>query len=179
MGVEFVGRGTLLIHGHAHFFELMQDEFDALIHGHAMSDETVQRLGDWIVLVTAYAVGIEACRSLLLLLQYPRRNSRCSRPCRNILHHDRIGTDLRTVADGDRAEYLGARPHHHAVAQRRVALAFLPGSAAQCDAMVQGHVIADLGGLADHHAHAVIDEKSPPDGRTGMYPHTPQPPPTP
>src|SRR5450759_3721449 len=78
MGVEFVGRGTLLIHGHAHFFELMQDEFDALIHGHAMSDETVQRLVDRIVLVIAYPVGIEAGRSLLLLIQYPHRDgSRC------------------------------------------------------------------------------------------------------
>jgi hypothetical protein len=30
------------------------------------------------------------------------------------------------------------------------------------------HVVADLGGLADHHAHAVIDEHSPPYARAGM-----------
>ena len=38
IGVEFVGSGTLLIHGHAHLFELLQNEFDALIHRHAMPD---------------------------------------------------------------------------------------------------------------------------------------------
>ena len=30
------------------------------------------------------------------------------------------------------------------------------------------HVVADLGGLADHHAHAVVDEEAAADRRAGM-----------
>ena len=37
--------------------------------------------------------------------------------------------------------------------------------AAERDALIDRHVVADLGGLADHHAHAVIDEEAPADLR--------------
>ena len=40
--------------------------------------------------------------------------------------------------------------------------------AAEGDALVERHVVADLGGLADHHAHAVIDEEAPTDLRARM-----------
>ncbi len=39
---------------------------------------------------------------------------------------------------------------------------------AQRDALVDGDIVADFGGLADDHAHAVIDEKTPADSRAGM-----------
>ena len=35
------------------------------------------------------------------------------------------------------------------------------------NALIDGHVVADLGGLADDHAHAVIDEEAPADFRAG------------
>ena len=40
--------------------------------------------------------------------------------------------------------------------------------AAERDAVVEGHVITDFGGLADHHAHAVVDEKPPADLGAGV-----------
>ena len=49
-----------------------------------------------------------------------------------------------------------------------MALAVLLAGAAQRDALVQQHVVADLRGLADHHAHAVIDEEAAADARAGM-----------
>src|SRR5258706_7639356 len=44
-----------------------------------------------------------------------------------------------------------------------MALAGVLASTAQRHALVNQHVVADLGSLADHHAHAVVDEEAPPD----------------
>jgi hypothetical protein len=45
-----------------------------------------------------------------------------------------------------------------ALAARRMVL----GEATERHAVVDQHVVADLGRLADHHAHAVVDEEPPP-----------------
>ena len=42
---------------------------------------------------------------------------------RHVVDHDRVGADLRAVADGDRAEQLGARADRDVVLDGRVALA--------------------------------------------------------
>ena len=47
-------------------------------------------------------------------------------------------------------------------------LAFVLAGAAQSHALVQQAVVTDNGGLADHHAHAVVDEQTLSDLRTGM-----------
>ncbi len=44
---------------------------------------------------------------------------------------------------------------------------FLTG-AAQRYSLINGYVVADFGGLADHHSHAVIDEEATADLRPGM-----------
>ena len=54
------------------------------------------------------------------------------------------------------------------IADGGMALALLAARAAQRDALVQQHVVADFGGLADHHAHAVIDEEAAADGGAGV-----------
>ena len=56
-------------------------------------------------------------------------------------------------------QQLGAGAHHDVVADGRVALAALEAGPTQRDALVERHVVADLGGLADHHAGAVVDEQ--------------------
>ena len=58
---------------------------------------------------------------------------------------------------------------------RRVPLAALAAGAAQRDLVVEVDVIADLGGLADHHAHAVIDDQpaAEPGGRVDLDPGQP------
>ena len=87
---------------------------------------------------------------------------------RNRVHHYRTRANLDVVADPDIAQNLGARPHHHAVAQRRMPLAFLAARTAQRHVLVQQHVIADFGGFADHHTHAMVDKKTPANGGAGM-----------
>ena len=49
-----------------------------------------------------------------------------------------------------------------------MALLFFQAGAAQGYAMVDGHVVAHDGGLANHHSHAVVDEEPSSDGRAGM-----------
>ena len=49
-----------------------------------------------------------------------------------------------------------------------MALAPLVARAAQRHALVEQHVVADLRGLADHHAGTVIDEEAAPDGGSRM-----------
>ena len=49
-----------------------------------------------------------------------------------------------------------------------MALAGIEADAAQGDALIERHVVADLGGLADHHAHAVVDEEAAADHGTGV-----------
>ena len=79
---------------------------------------------------------------------------------------------LHRVADLDRAEQLRARADHHLVADGRVALAAGEARAAQRHALVHRHVVAHLGGLADHDSRAVVDEQAAPDvgGRVDLHP---------
>ena len=59
-----------------------------------------------------------------------------------------------------RADDLGARAHHDVVAERGMPLLALEAGAAERHALEQGHVLADLRRLADHDAHAVVDEEA-------------------
>src|SRR5260221_5153806 len=63
-------------------------------------------------------------------------------------------------ADPNRPEPLGARPDDDVLFQGRVPLPFFPAGASEGHAMVERDIRADLGRLADHHAHAVIDEQT-------------------
>ena len=47
-------------------------------------------------------------------------------------------------------------------------LALVPGRPAERDTVVEGDIIADFGGFADHDAHAVVDEESVSDGGARM-----------
>ena len=49
-----------------------------------------------------------------------------------------------------------------------MALSGVLAGAAQRHAVVDGAVVADLAGLAEHDAHAVVDEQAPADGSTGV-----------
>src|SRR5216683_8422488 len=72
------------------------------------------------------------------------------------------------IADQNGSEHLGPSAEHHASSKRRVAFTGIPGGATKRDTMVERAVIADLGGFADHHAHAVVDEYAAPYGGPGM-----------
>src|SRR5512135_3391387 len=167
-GIELVGGRALFFHTHPHLLELLQDEVDALVNCDAMPQQAVDGLEHRIVLVIADAVGIEPMGDFLLLVEDTRRDAGCGRAGWYILDHHRIGADFCTVANMDRAEHLGASPHHHTIAQRRMALAMLPGGAAQRHAVIHGHIVADLRRLADHHTHAMVDEEAPANRRARM-----------
>jgi hypothetical protein len=47
-------------------------------------------------------------------------------------------------------------------------LALFFASAAESDSLVESDIVAQDRGLANHHAHSVIDEKTPADGCAGM-----------
>ena len=87
---------------------------------------------------------------------------------RHGLYHHRVGGNAGAVTDADWTQNLGAGTHHHAIADCRVALAGMPGGAAQGDAVVERDVFANLGRLADHHAIAVVDKEACANARTGV-----------
>ena len=72
------------------------------------------------------------------------------------------------MADQDVAQHLGSGPDNDVVAQGRMALALLITGAAERHALVEQHIVADLGGFPDDHAGAVVDEEPPPDGCARM-----------
>src|SRR5579862_8749468 len=72
----------------------------------------------------------------------------------------RAGTDFYVVADLNAPENLGACSDHDVVADRGVTLALLVAGSAERDAQVNENVVANLSGLADYHAHAVVDEET-------------------
>ena len=63
---------------------------------------------------------------------------------------------------------LAPAPDDDAVAERRVPLAVAHRLAAERRAVEQHHVVADLGGLADDDAHAVVDEQPPAEPGAGV-----------
>ena len=79
-----------------------------------------------------------------------------------------VGADLGAMADRDRAEQLGAGADRDVVLDCRMALAGGKARATERDTLVERHVIADLSGLADHNAGAVIDEQALADARGWM-----------
>lgn len=92
-------------------------------------------------------------------------------PGRDVLDHHGVGTDLGVLAEHHRAEHPGTGTDRDPVLDRGVALDALHRPPAEGDPVVQHHVIPDLGGLPDHHAHAVVDEEAPTDPRPGMDLH--------
>ena len=115
------------------------------------------------------AIGIEAdaggqrrhaVAGLAYLGHDPGGNTHHGRPRVDIPHHHRIRTDAGAGPNGDGAQHLGAGAHDHVVLECGVALARIPTGAAKGDLVVERDVLADLGRLADDHAHAVVDEET-------------------
>ena len=75
------------------------------------------------------------------------------------MDHDRVRADLRASPTSIGPSSFAPEPDHDVVLDRRVALAAREARAAERDALVERHVVADLGRLADHDAGAVVDEE--------------------
>ena len=97
-------------------------------------------------------VGVGALDAAPLDLDRMTRVADHGRIAGHVLDHHRVGTDLRGVADRDRAEELRARADRDVVLDRRVTLAAGEPGPAEGGPLVERHAIADLRRLADHHA---------------------------
>ncbi len=86
----------------------------------------------------------------------------------NIAQHDRTGADAAVFPDGDVAENFRASADDDVVFDRGMPLAVLLAGASQSHALIKSHVIAHDRRLADHDAHAVIDEQPPSNLGSGM-----------
>src|SRR5262245_26985963 len=80
---------------------------------------------------------------------------------RYIADDDGASADAAVLTDGEGAEYSRTGAHHHVITQSGMALLPLEAGPAECDPLQQRHILAHLGRLSDHHAHAMIDEDSP------------------
>ncbi len=78
---------------------------------------------------------------------------------RRVLHHHAPRAYLDVVAYVDGAQQVGPRPYDHVVAHGRVALAGLFAGAAQSDPLVDGDVLAHLGGLPYDHSGSMVYEQ--------------------
>ncbi len=82
--------------------------------------------------------------------------------------HHGVGADAAVIADGNRTKHFGACADHDPVPDGGMPFAFLQAGPAQGHAMVERDIRANLGGLANDHAHAMINEKAGADGCAGM-----------
>jgi hypothetical protein len=149
-------------------FKLLKNLVDPLVGSHAVIDQLVDRPDHRIVHTSADRVGGETRFVTGLFFDDVRRNAYRCGAGRHALDHHCIGTNARAVADSNGSENFRAGAKHYAVAESRMALAFVPRRAAECDAVIKRAVVADFGGLAYHHAHAMVDEEAPSDARARM-----------
>ena len=103
-----------------------------------------------------------------MLVDHATGEAHDGRPGRHVLHDHGPGPHPGMGSDVHGAEDLPPGSDNDTIAEGWVPLLPLEAGAAQRHSLVQHHVIADLGGLADHDTHAVIDDESSPDRGTGV-----------
>ena len=86
----------------------------------------------------------------------------------NRMNDDGSRADLGMVANQNVAQDFRAGSDDHIVADGGMPLAFLFAGSAQRHALIEQHVVADFGSLANDDAHSVIDKAAPSDGGAGM-----------
>ena len=93
----------------------------------------------------------------------------------DVVEHDGVGADPGVVAHLDRSQHLRAGADDHIIANGRVPLAAAGAGDPKGDLMIEVAVVADFRGLADHHAHAVVDHQPPAEsgGRVDLDPGQP------
>lgn len=87
---------------------------------------------------------------------------------RHGMHHYAARADLHMMADADVAQDRRARADHHSVSDGGVPFTGILAGTAQRHTLIDQHVVADLAGLPDDHAHAMIDEEATPNGGAGV-----------
>src|SRR5690606_31105426 len=108
----------------------------------------------------AGVVQIDAVHPPAVLDHHPAGHPHHRRVGGHLLEDHRSRPDLGPVPHLEGAQHLGPCGNDHIVADGRVPLPFLLARPAQDNALVEGDILPDLSGLADDHAHAVIDEEA-------------------
>lgn len=84
------------------------------------------------------------------------------------MNHYGTRANLHVISNRDAAQNLSACTHHYVIAQSGVPFALLVPGAAQRDALIEKHIVADFRGGPDDDAHSVVNEKTPPDCSAGV-----------
>ena len=103
---------------------------------------------------------VKHAQCAFLLAYDSTRDANYGRVIRNGFHDHRTCPDLDAIADLDSAENLGSRANHDFVPNCRMAFAAFMAGPTKRDSLINENVIANFGGLANDHAHAMIDKKA-------------------
>src|SRR5438552_7548841 len=134
-----------------------------------MLDELLDRLGVGVGVLRHDGISGESRVFRFLTFDDSPRNAddRCAG--RHFLDDHRVGADARAIADGETAQDLRSRAHHDAGAESRMPFGVaVERGAAKRHALIDRAAIADLCGLANYDAHAVIDKHAGAYLRAGM-----------
>src|SRR5208282_3209870 len=123
-----------------------------------------QCFGEWIVDL----LGIGNHHSFAVAEDDVAGNTDDGGILRDISQHDGTSANPAVPAHGDIAENLGTAADHDVFFDGGMTFAVLLASAAESDALIQGHVVTDDGGLADDHAETMINEEPSADFGAGM-----------
>lgn len=156
--------------------------FDLFVQRLDMIEHVIDGMSDRIRHIRRQAISIEAqfagnglpARFLGLPIgtDHMSRNSDYRGPRRDVLQHNRVGTDTGAVADRYGTEYFRPGADYDAIAQGRVPFSLFPGCSPQRHSVIERAIIADHRGFAYDDTHAVIDEKTPPYLCSGMNLYT-------
>ena len=87
---------------------------------------------------------------------------------RNLLDHNRSGSDFGVFPDRKRSDDLRTGADHNIVLQRRMTFPGLLTITAKRHALIQRHVVSDNGCFSDNHTRTMINKQSLSDRRTRM-----------
>src|SRR5438132_2053682 len=127
-------------------------------------DELLDRLAHRVREVRLVQVDL-AGHPLTVTVCYPARNTHHNGVRRHLADDHGSGADAAAVADLERTDDLRAGPDDDVVAEGRVTFLTPETRPAQCHALEQRDVRAHSSGLADHDAHAVVNEETGTDRR--------------
>src|SRR5574341_735115 len=83
-------------------------------------------------------------------------------------HDHRICANAASFTDRDCTQYLCSCTDHYVIFHGWMSLNFLGAGAAQRHAVIECYVVPNFRSLANHNAHAVVNEEFMPNGCTGM-----------
>jgi hypothetical protein len=136
-------------------------------HGFQFGDALYQFVDGLAFGVGEFAV-FESIEIGVRVTYYSSGDADYSRMIWNGAHHNAAGAYLDVIADADVAENFCACADDYFVADGGMALACSFSSSAESHVLIHENVVADLAGLADDDAHAVIDEEAAADCCAGV-----------